>query len=381
MSGTTLLPDLPAEAWPAVSIYIPTERAAPPAQAGATRLRNALGSAERRLAELGFPADAIAAVLRPARGLLGDLEFWQHQQDGLALFLAPDLFKTVHLPFRVPELTVAGQRFHIRPLLPLATGGGRFHILALSARFHVLYDCTRDEASVALVPGLPRDVRAVGEESLFERTRNYAAGKGGQGGGSAPVSHAVESPEETRKAELIEYLRRIDSAVTAYLKRSGAPLVLAAEPEILGQYRTLCSYPRLLAEAIRVNPFALEPAELHRRGYALLEAHFRAPLAALKEQILARLGSGEPRVSLQLPQILAAAEEGRVSGLLLAAEAEAWGRLTPEGVVGATGEPSAEDEDLLNRAAAVTLGMGGEVHVLPRSEMPRAAVAAAAFRY
>jgi uncharacterized protein (DUF2384 family) len=384
MSGTTLLPDVPVEAWPAISIYLPTERDAPPAQAGATRLRNALRAAEERLKQRGFSPDEVARLLRAASRLVDDVDFWQHQEEGLAIFIGPDLFRVRRVPFKVPELTIAGRFFHIRPLLSLAMDVPRFFILALSAREHALYDCTRDQCNEVALPDLPGGVRAIGKETEFERTRRYSAPRRSAKPRRSfvPVSHGLESPAEIRKAELIEYLRRVESAVTARLKPAGAPLILACEAEILGQYRALSSYALLRDEAVRLNPFAVDRAELHRQGYQLLATELKQASVGAKEQILARLGSGDRRATSQLTEILPAAESGRVATLLLAAEAEAWGRFIPEaGVVRTHGPPTPEDEDLLNRAAAITLRKGGEVYVLPDAEMPQSAMAAAALRY
>jgi Bacterial archaeo-eukaryotic release factor family 3 len=384
MSGTTLIADLPMGAWPAISIYLPTERTAPPAQAGATRLRNALRTAQERLRSRNFPPDQIDRLLRPALALLDDVDFWQHQEDGLAIFIEPDLFRPIRLGFKVPELTVVGPLFHIRPLLSLATARRSF-ILALSARRFVLYDCMGDHCSpVPLAVTLEGGVRAIGKETEFERTRRYSAParSGPTGRAFVPVSHGLESPAEIRKAELIEYLRRIDSAVSAHLRASRAPLVLACEPEILGHYRGVNSSAMLIGEALHLNPFALDLAELRRRAYALLDAQAKKDSVEVKDQILARFANGDSRATSQLPEILPAAENGRIADLLVAAEAQAWGHFSPEsGAVRVHGAPRPEDEDLLNRAAATTLRKGGQVHVLPMAEMPRSSPAAAALRY
>jgi hypothetical protein len=133
---------------------------------------------------------------------------------------------------------------------------------------------------------------------------------------------------------------------------------------------------------VAANPFAMEEPELHRRARALLGHGTQAVSAELKERILARLGRAEPSVSLRLEEILSAAEYGRIGGLLLALDAAAWGRFSvEEGLLDVHGTRNEGDEDLLNHAAALTLEKGGEVYGLPRSEMPRGALAAAALRF
>jgi hypothetical protein len=196
------------------------------------------------------------------------------------------------------------------------------------------------------------------------------------------TSHGFESPEEVRKAEFIEYLHRIDRAVTGLLSASGGPLVIAAEPEALGHFRATCSYRHLHEAAVETNPFALDPAELHRRAYALVRPRFEAPVGELKDRIAARLGTAEPTVTLKLEEILSAAAYSRVEGLLLADDAVLWGHFDPAtGQVEAHGAPNGPDEDLFNLAAVQTLAHGGHVYLLPHAEMPHGASAAAALRY
>jgi hypothetical protein len=81
----------------------------------------------------------------------------------------------------------------------------------------------------------------------------------------------VQFREELRKTQLLQYLHRVDRAVTRYLACETAPLVIAAEPEILGHYRKLTSYRHVQAEALEANPFAFDLVELHRRASALVE--------------------------------------------------------------------------------------------------------------
>jgi len=48
------------------------------------------------------------------------------------MFLSPEVFRAYMLPYVFKELVIVADRFHIRPLLPLLSGDGRFYILALS---------------------------------------------------------------------------------------------------------------------------------------------------------------------------------------------------------------------------------------------------------
>src|SRR4051794_26722590 len=99
MDSLSGFPSLAVEGWPTVTIYVPNEtieikKGAKPA----IRLRNLLHEADGKLEALGMRAPDRHALLAPALKLLEDDRFWEHQEKGLALFLAPGLFHQVAIP-------------------------------------------------------------------------------------------------------------------------------------------------------------------------------------------------------------------------------------------------------------------------------------------
>src|SRR5439155_18776589 len=83
------------------------------------------------------------AMLNPARALLEQIDFWKHQGDGLACFLADGWFRTFRLPMPVRDRVAVAGRFCIVPLLPFISGDGKFFVLALSQNGMRLLQCTR----------------------------------------------------------------------------------------------------------------------------------------------------------------------------------------------------------------------------------------------
>ncbi len=86
-------------------------------------------------------------MLAPAILLLQDAYFWQHQSDGLAIFLSSNKIRRYRLPLNFEELMVVDDHLYIKPLLPLFTGDGQFYILALSQNKVRLLNGTRDSVS------------------------------------------------------------------------------------------------------------------------------------------------------------------------------------------------------------------------------------------
>src|SRR4030042_5720604 len=116
---------------PCVSVFMPMHRSGPETQQDLIRFKNLIREAEERLITRGIPAPEASELLESGKKLLQGDFFHQHQSDGLAMFLSPEVFRTYMLPFVFKELVFVADRLHIRPLLPLLSGDGRYYILAL----------------------------------------------------------------------------------------------------------------------------------------------------------------------------------------------------------------------------------------------------------
>jgi hypothetical protein len=117
-----------------VSAFLPTHRTAPESEQDPIRLRNLLDQAHEQASAAGVREPQVRELLEPAHGLLAAPEsgFWSYQSDGLALFLAPGFIRMFRLPVELPELVVAGTRFHVKPRLGPLSADQRFYVLALS---------------------------------------------------------------------------------------------------------------------------------------------------------------------------------------------------------------------------------------------------------
>ena len=114
-----------------VSVFIPTYRANH-SQEDRLRLKNALLEASRQLEEHGFQKQEARAYLEKAFELLENQRFFTELSDGLCLFVGEDFFSWEVLPVNFNPYVFVGNRFYLRPVLPVLTGQSRFFLLALS---------------------------------------------------------------------------------------------------------------------------------------------------------------------------------------------------------------------------------------------------------
>src|SRR5690554_4926932 len=83
---------------PCISIYLPTHRSYPDNQQDTIRFRNLL---KEESLSAAYTAKESKELLKPCLELADDRPFWNCVQDGLALFVAENVFRTFRIPSAV----------------------------------------------------------------------------------------------------------------------------------------------------------------------------------------------------------------------------------------------------------------------------------------
>jgi hypothetical protein len=368
-----------------VSIYMPTHRAGREIQQDPIRLKNLLGEAEGRLRAGGLRTPEAQELLEPAEKLLQNGLFWQHQSDGLAIFLSPDEFRYYRLPFDFKELVVVTDRFHIKPLLPLLGGDGQFYVLALSQNEVRLIQGTRYSVSEIDLEGVPESLAAALRYNDPEKRFQFHTSTITPGGkGQRPAifhGHGVASADDP-KDYISRYFHQIDEGLHSLLQGEQAPLVLAGVDYLLPIYREANTYPHLVDEGIEGNPEELRAEELHEQAWAIVQPLFLVAQKQAAAQYRQLAGAASEQASNNLRTVVLAAYHGRVATLFVSVGLQQWGTLDPDTkVVQLHKEAKPDDEDLLDFAAVQTLLNGGTVYAVEPEKVPDEAPLGAMFRY
>jgi hypothetical protein len=368
-----------------VSIYMPTHRTGTDAQQDPIRLKNMLREAEKQLSAQGIGRRKVQNMLEPASMLLQDSTFWQHQSDGLAIFISSNRVRRYRLPLNFNEFVAVMDHFHIKPLLPLFTGDGQFYILALSQNEVRLLNGTRDsvsEVDIGQVGGSLADAIPSVNHQMSMQLHSSGSTDGMSGSGSVTFHGQGGGSDESAKKELLRYFRLVSDGLTEFLQGDRAPLVLAGVEYLLPIYKEANTYPYLIDEVIKGNPDLLRLDELHKSAWDILGPHFQAAQAEAVAQYQQLAGQASERVADRLEKIVPAAADGRVETLFVATGVLQWGVFDP-----ATQEielhrqQEAGDEPLLDLAAVQTYLKGGVVYAVEPEKVPGGASAAAVLRY
>lgn len=362
-----------------LSIYVPTHRHFPDNQQDPIRYRNLLKSAEESLLQR-HPAAAVETLLQPFRALCDDREFWNHTAEGLAVLGSGEYFRTIKLHRTVPERAIVAGSFHIKPLLRIAQSADRYQILCLDRQKVQLFEGNRDYLEeVELAADVPRTITdALGEDV----TSPHLTVTSHFGASAAPMHHGHGSKKDEMDKDVEKFFRAVDRPILdLYSRPSGLPLILAALAEHHTLFREVSYNPYLITKGIETNADALTVEQLRERAWHVMEPEYRARLRKLADAFAhaqsKQLGSSD------LSDVAIAAVQSRVDTLLIEADRQVPGRLDPDSgkiETTAAGE-AAEVDDLLDDLAELVLSRGGQVVVVPASDMPVQTGLAATYRF
>lgn len=365
-----------------VSLYLPTHRAGKEVREDPIRLKNRITEAESQLEQAGMPEGEARRLLEPASQLCdfdeeANRDFWQHQADGLAMFLSPAGNEQYRLPEDFPELTVVAHRFHVKPLLQAVQQDGQYCVLAVSRNGVRFLEGNRSGLTERPIADLPESLQAVvgGEHQKGFNLHSFRV-RASSADGAVPHGH-VESNEEH---ELKRYFRTIDEALHAALQNDNRPLIFAGVEELSPFFREVSDYGNLVAEAIAGNPDEMSVEELHQQAWPLVSRVLQGRQKEHVERWQAARNSDLGGVDVK--EILTAAHDGRVETLLLNPNCQQWGTFDADfRTVQLADEATAENYDLLDLAAVRTLRADGRVILLDKPAELGPGGCAAIYRY
>lgn len=360
---------------PCVSLYMPTHRYGRATQQDPIRLKNLLDQAHEQLTATGVRPVEADRMLNEARRLVDVHDFWQHQEAGLAAFIAPQRFETFRLPVSFDPFTTVTEAFHVKPLWPVVAGD-LFHVLHIAQNDVHLWWADRFQIGEV---DLPADIPKSLAEALWfddpeKQLQHHAVGRQNRGRVVAQFhGHGAADERDLEKLEM--FLRAVDEGVRS-LVDSTAPLVLAGTTEIVARYRHISRHPTIVGDLRRSKGSSLQ--DLHRKATDIvgpvLDRQRSADAAAFH-------AAGELALTEIAPTVTAALA-GRVRALFLPIGVRVWGRTDRNGldiVRHETRQPG--DRDLLDLAGVATWTAGGTVHAVEPDEVPGEGTVATLLRY
>jgi len=308
--------------------------------------------------------------------LLSDSHFWQHQVDGLAIFLSAEIFRYYQLPQSFQELVVVADRFHIKPLLSLFNENGLFYILAISQNQVRLLQCTRYHAREITPVSMPPNIAEALKYDQPEKQHQFHT----TGPAGLTISHGHGISKDYDKVSILRYFQQVDRGLNEILKEEHAPLIIAGVDYLHPIYREANKYNYLLNGGIKGNPEGLSEKALHEQAWPIVQSYFERGRTEALEKYYEAVSKG--LATNDIKQAVLAAYDGRVSTLFVATGVQQWGQFNSASrKVSMYKENRPGVEDLLDFAAVQTLIKGGTVYAISPQQVPGETTIAAIFRY
>lgn len=365
-----------------VSLYMPTHRVGRDQQQDPIRLKNLLAEAETKLLANGVRRPEVQKLMRSGEDLLWNKDFWQHQSNGLAIFLANDFSVIYRLPAQFEELLLIGSNFHIKPLLPLLGRGIKFYVLAVSLKQVRLFQGNAETMS-EIELNFPTSM----DESLWmdepERYLNLHSGSisTSEGRGGTGIFHGHNIGDEEKK-NILRFFHSVDQGLNSLVEDKTIPMVVAGVDYLLPIYREASTYNNLLEDGITGNPDREDLQELHEQAWNMLKPIFEENQKKAFEKFQQLSGQQSPLSVNDIINAVKAAHFGQVETLFVPLGVQIWGRYDAENnKVIVDSKPGPQNEDLLDLAAAETIVNSGQVFAVPREQLPGDGDLAVILRY
>jgi len=320
-------------------------------------------------------------MMRFANHIQSDFDFWQHQSDGLAVFITKDVYYYYRLPISFNELVVVSDRFHLKPLIPISNNQNKFYILALSQNDVGLYKANRQAIHRLKLMNTPTSLNEHLKNRDIEKELQYHT-TGGDNKNQAAIYHGTGAGDKDKDQDILHFFRVIDKSVSDILSEDTSPLILAGVEYLHPIYKKTNNYNQLYQHGLYGNPEDLSPEELHKQIWPIIEPLFQSSKKKAIEQYKELSGKKSKLVSDDIKEILTAAFEGRVELIFVRIGINNWGKFNPEsGLISIHENREPDDEDLTDLAYVYTILTKGSVYTLSRSDSNIMSNIAAIFRY
>ncbi|MGV6872836.1 baeRF11 domain-containing protein [Pseudochelatococcus sp. B33] len=347
-----------------VSIYLPTTPVTQDIEASRIALGNLVKAAVGQLGESGFDKRRLAALQEQLDDLRADDAFWIYQANSLAIVATPDQLRTYRLANKLTEILEVSDRVHLKPLLRAVTFPHTAYVLSLSENNVRLIELSADlPAREVSVSNMPSDAAsAVGRKTVNDSTIDQ---RGHSPGG--------------QKTFLTQYSRKVDAALRPLLVGRSVPLILAATEPLASIYRSVASYPHLLAQGISASTDRWTLPEFTDAARPILDAHYAAQIDDLKALFAVR--AGERRATTDVADTARAATFGQVDTLFADIDEIVHGTVDEATGEVHFGEEGPDTYGIVDEIAVRVLNSGGRVLAVRRADIPGEGSLAAILRF
>ncbi len=347
-----------------VSIFIPTQRGGKEVLEGKNQrhLKSQWKEVKSKLEKDGISKEKLENMSNSVNKLIKDGDFWRHQSDGLAVFLAENVFEYYTLPVNFEAHHYIGKEFYLKPLVPMFSGKGKFFILEIQPKHVAFFEATNYSIT-------PIEVEDLTPDRLEDRVGWDYEEKHLNHKGPGNTQHGYAPATRERKDEFLRFFRAVDQGIDKIIHHETVPLIVACEDYLFPIYQEANTYNHLYGECVPGNPNDNRHIiELHAKALEQLQPYFEKEkeekMVAFKDEVPEKTSTGVTDI---LPSIF----EGKVDTLFLENREDIFGTFNEENMkVKIENVQTANNTSLMNLAAKKVIEQGGSVYLIEPAFMP-----------
>ncbi|HKK17344.1 MAG TPA: hypothetical protein VJ952_01575 [Opitutales bacterium] len=369
-----------------VSILLPVANEPPESEQNPSRLKDLHQRALDQLIENGLKLDNAKNFLRPVELLLEDPKSLLRPAESLALFIDEGSASLVDLPYEVDTRVTVGNRFVVKPLLPLLQHDSDFTVACLNRGDVKVYEGTRLGLREVEVPDMPTSIQETTEYDDPEKSLQHHTAKTGPAEGrpgTAPVQemHGQGMPADIEKSQNERFFRDVANAVKKFLANKHAPLVVFGVDENVGLFTSCIVWGEQKIISVHHDPKDWSKVELLRHASEALMPHWEEKISEKVDRL--KEAHAKDTGVFDTGKCVLAAANGRVEMVCVASDKSEPGICQPEEmkVEFVDADEAACAHDLLDTIAYETIQHGGEAFAMLADEIPGPGEVAATVRF
>lgn len=288
-------------------------------------------------------------------------DFWQNQNQGLAVLMNPHQGNIFRLPLSFDQSANLGRHFFVRPLLPYINQNGSFLLLTLDQKDIRLLVASHysPPEEIPLPTDLPRSLQSYLDDFDYEgeiqfRQSTSEAGKS--------IFHGHGDVEGSLKKVAKRFFALLDEQLNTLFNEYNLPLVLVATQRVQQLYRAANTYHLLEKQGIEQHARTTSLEKMQQKGWEIVSSHYLSKQSKQQEK-LRELANSDQK-SHKLEDIIKDAYQGKVEALFVDPTAHVWGEFKPQqNMVEVHDQKTPNSQDLLELAVHWTILRGGNVYI------------------
>ncbi|NGM64032.1 hypothetical protein [Sphingobacterium sp. SGR-19] len=355
---------------PCISIYMPTHRVHPANATDPITFKNLYKKTLQYTKDNKL--NRHEKLIQPLEKLIDDKNFWDHNDEGLAIFVSSQDTQILRLPQKVQEITCVADSFCVKPLFKLYHENQPYYLLALALDDVKLYK--GDKYQIEELDIKDKVPTGMKEALGAELTNNHLHGNVVEGAGL----HGYMEKSQEADIDMDRFFRKIDQAILEhYPMPPDIPLLLVTLPEHQNHFIRISKHNNFAPIHIDINPHSLTKAALLEK----IQEGFDGILEKRKKELLERyqLALSENLSSVDINDVVRDVIDGKVEVLCIENGKSIDGHIDMEEreIVHHDGQYT----DVINELSCLAFNYGGNVIVLDKEEMPSEAGAFTINRY